>query len=175
MKRTGLVLALLFCTAMPALAQRLPPLPPPQKEGKSTFPTVILRAQFVKVVSQREADLNQEPDLYDYKAVTDLEAALRKWGRYKVVYGKEEADLIFSVRRVSTVPGLGGGPPRRTSTGIATEIASDGDQLAVYNGHTGAGGAALWRKGQKDGLAPPKMPLLKLFQEEVDAAAAKQP
>jgi len=160
----------------PARAQRLPPLPPAQKDDKPALSALVVKAQFVMVVSQREADFGKQRDIYDLKVVNDVESAIHKWGRYKLVYRKEDADLIISVRRAGASLGpASGGAPRRTPNGIGTEYASEGDDLAVYNGRTGTGGATLWRKGQKDGLAMPKMPLLRLFLEEVDAAAAKMP
>lgn len=160
---------------LPADAQRLPPNPPPQKDKaeKSRLPEIIVRAQFVMVVSQREADFSQRPDVIDLKAVGDVEAALSRWGRYKLVYIKQSADLIISVRRAeNVVVQLGrGAPTGRTPA----EYSSEGDHLAVHDAHSGTSSPALWRKALKNGLSGRDMPLLKIFREEVEAAAAKTP
>lgn len=170
MKRPLAFLGFLACTlAIPAAAQRVPPPPRKEKENKGTLPALVVKAQFVMVVSQREADFNQERDVLDVKAVMDVENAIMKWGRYRIVTRKEDADLIFSVRRIGDAVASTSRTIRRP------EIAVDGDHLAVFNAHTGTDGPALWRKSMKDGLASPKMPLLRALQEEIDAAAAKIP
>ncbi len=162
---------------IPALAQRVPPPPAREKDNKESkvLPALVAKAQFVMVMSQREADFGQRPDVFDLKAVNDVENAVHKWGRYKLVYRKEDADLIFSVRRAGASLGPAGAPRPSPGGGLGMDYASEGDYLAVYNAHTGTSGAKLWSKAQKDGLATPKMPLLQAFQDDVEKSATKTP
>lgn len=171
MKHKAIALAaLLVCVLVAVQAQRRTeqrPLPGENSERK--MPELVLRAQYVMVVAQREAEMGSRPDAEDLRVVADTEAAIRKWGRYQLVFQKEAADLILSVRRSSTMAQIGGGPGSR-------DTAPQGDSLGVFNARIGGTGSSpLWRKGQKDGLARPNMPLLKMFREEVEAAAIKNP
>ncbi len=147
-----------------------------------TIPELLVKAQFVMVTSQREEDTGQQRDVEGVQAVADVETALRKWGRYKLVYRKEDADLIVSVRRAaSAILRMGGSfggdsrGDRRVGTTVGGEAATPGDHLAVYDAHIGTNAPALWRKAQKNGLARPDMPLVKLLQEEVEGASGKTP
>jgi hypothetical protein len=152
---------------------------PTNAQKKPVIPEVITKARYVMVLAQREAEIGQQRDFEDERVIGEAESALAKWGRYKVVYRKDEADLIITVRRAATVTGrIGGGVggtgngQRRGGTVIGAEgAAPSGDYVAVFNARSGPSGSPLWRKVQKDGLAAPKMPLLKLLEEEVEAAA----
>ncbi len=178
--RSLLAMALLALVAIPAPSQRInlpPPEKKPEKKEKARISEFILRAQFVYVMAQREAELGQRPEAFDYQTVVDVEAALRKWDRFKLVMSPQDADLIFSVRRAGGVLGsVVGGPRAETSS-------SGGDYLAVFDARlarvSSAGaslGSPLWRATQKDGLAKPRMSLLKALEEEMAGApAAKTP
>lgn len=169
MNRFWIRLALLCCCVyLPSYGQRLPPPPAPsssQKVEKSNVPMMVVKAQFVMVMSQREVEGNQRPDFEDVQTVQDVENAIHKWGRYKLVYRKEDADLVISVRRVSTLLGRMG----------AGGTVSSGDYLAVHNARPNISSSTLWRQAQRGGLATPRMPLVKSFQDDVEAAAAKIP
>ena len=160
---------LLFSLAVAASsAQRLPPPPPAdkaQKTEKAKVHDLVLRAQFVVVMAQREAEMGQQRDAIEYRAIADVEAAVSRWGRYKVVMNRADADLIFSVRRAEAVPFSG--RPR-------IESGSSGDYLAVFDarGPAGSPGSPYWRATQKDGLARGRMSLLKALQDDIEATAS---
>lgn len=166
--KTMALAALLVCGLVPAQGQRRTEHRPlPAEETGRKLPELVLRAQYVMVVAQREAEMGSRPDVEDYRVVADTEAAIRKWGRYKLVFQKEFADLIISVRRSPAVSRAGGGPGSR-------EAAPQGDILTVFNARTGGvDSPPLWRKAQAGGLAVPNMPLLKMFREEVEAVPMK--
>jgi hypothetical protein len=162
---------LILVAALPTFAQRVP-LPPsdrrPDKQDKVKLPDLVLKAQFVVVLPQRTAELGQQPDPLDYQTVADVEAAVHKWGRYRLVMRVEDADLIFSVRRTGGIAMTGGVPRGDASS-------STGDYLAVFNARfysSGGPGPAFWRATQRDGLARGKMSLLKALQEDIETSAA---
>ncbi len=131
-------MVLLFsCTA--ALAQE-----------PKVMPSLVVHARFVYVTTydgnQWSANLLPE----DRQAVSDVQDALMKWGKYTVVYRPEEADIILAVQRRGSE-----------------------DVLAVYEGGLGASSIPLWRGMQEGGLDPNEMTLMTRFQTAVEAAAVK--
>jgi hypothetical protein len=140
MKRAGWLVALflLFASCMAALAQE-----------PKVMPQVVVQARFVYVTTY---DGNQwSPNLLpeDRQAVSDVQDALKKWGKYIVVYRPEEADIILAVQKRGTE-----------------------DVLAVYQAGLGASSTPLWRGMQQGGLDPQEMELTTRFQRAVEKAQA---
>lgn len=183
MKRVLAGIVFLAFAVAPAFAQRTPGPPParktPEKEDNKVIAQRLLRARYVMVMAQREADTGRSPDIEDLRTIADVESALRKWNRYMVVYDRQAAELIISVRRQGYVEkrtgGIGGGPTRGGTTPTIEMTNPNADYLAVYDAMVGTQSSPLWRKSMKDGLSRPDFPLLKNFKEEMDEAAKKNP
>lgn len=140
MKRAGWLLALflLFVSCTAALAQE-----------PKVMPQLVVQARFVYVTTY---DGNQwSPNLLpeDRQAVTDVQDALKKWGKYIVVYRPEDADIILAVQKRGTE-----------------------DVLAIYQAGLGASSTPLWRGMQQGGLDSQEMELMTRFQRAVEKAQA---
>src|SRR5207247_10131714 len=86
------------------------------KEKKEIIPALILRAQYVAVIVDPEAGISVANPGEDGIARSDVEAALEKWGRFKLTVNPENADLGVVVRKGGkaikpTIGGIGNGPP----------------------------------------------------------------
>src|SRR5947207_15847741 len=80
------------------------------KEKKEIIPALILRAQYVAVIVDPEAGISVANPGEDGIARSDVEAALEKWGRFKLTVNRENADLVGGVRkgRKALKPTIGG-------------------------------------------------------------------
>ena len=152
-------------------------------QSDSTIPKLVTEAQFVHVTTL-EGDPNSPNTLAeDRRAIADVETALRKWRRYKVVLQPGDADLIMVVRtgRIAsaTVGGTAGNRnprrvPRVTGPNIHTEAGGPRqDLLWVFDAKLGTDSAPLWRGEQRDGLEAPSLPLLKRFRADVERSSGK--
>src|SRR5437660_1633834 len=86
------------------------------KEKKEIVPALILRAQYVAVIVDPEAGISVANPGENGIARSDVEAALEKWGRFKLTVNPENADLVVVVRKGGkaikpTIGGIGNGPP----------------------------------------------------------------
>ena len=112
----------------------------------------------------------------DRHAVADVQNAIEKWGRYRVVYRRDEADVILVVRtgRAAEVHGgvqVGIHDAGRSAGG---EVGDPQDTLEVYMASSSAGSPPLWRSRAKDGLKPPEVQLMRDFRSQVEAVSKKQ-
>lgn len=142
MKRAWWLLAtLLLLASTLALAQE-----------PKVMPQLVVHARFVYVTSYDGPSWSGDVLPEDRKAIVDVENALRKWGKYTLVYEPEKADLIFVVQKRGTE-----------------------DVLAVYDAQRpGVTTATLWRGMQQGGLDTPEMPLVSRFEKSVEAATEKK-
>lgn len=156
-------------------------------KDKPIFPRLIVNARYVLVTTyfgDEPANVRVTPA--DRQAAADVENAIRKWGRYTVVYERKNADLIFLIRkgRIAEVqPGIsihaGSQKPtpgqERPNSGVAPILVGDAgdpeDMLAVYDAGLGIDNSPLWRSREADGLNPPEMSLIKELRTKVEAAA----
>jgi len=147
-----------------------------------TLPKQVVHAKYVLVTTyfgDNLADARVPPD--DRQAVADVEDAIRKWGRYTLVYESKNADLILLVRkgRVAGVQEgagihIGSNHPTPSVGDITNVDAGDPrDTLAVYNGAQGVDSSPIWRGVESDGLKTPDLPLVKEFRAKVEATAKK--
>ncbi len=140
MKRAWSFLALFFLIAACAAVWAQQP-----KE----MPKLVVNARFVYVTTY---DGNQwSPNLLpeDRQAVSDVQNAIQKWGKYIVVYRPEEADIILAVQKRGTE-----------------------DVLAVYQAGLGFTTNPLWRGMRQGGLDSKEMTLMVDFQRAVEKAEA---
>jgi len=110
------------------------------------MPRLVDNARFVYVTTYDGPSWSANVLPEDRQAVADVQDALKKWGKYIVVYEPGKADLILAVQRR-------GGE----------------DVLALYE----VGGASpLWRGMSEGGLDSLEMPLFTDFRNAVEQAAA---
>lgn len=152
----------------------------PKKPYK--LPALFNQARYVYVeaVDGQEFDPRIDPD--DRQAIADVHEALYHWGRYVVTTRRDEADLIFVVRKgrvatATTAVQVGAGPqgypgPRNVpANGVAVggELGPPDDLLEVYDRNPdNTRGALLWLHTLADGLNPPDLTLFRQLKDEVE-------
>lgn len=157
-------------------------------EDKSAIPAVIKNATYVYVMAYSGDVIspNVMPD--DRHAVQNVQSAIEKWGRYKLVYNRGEADLVLVVRtgrlaevkggvQVSTTTQRVGDTTSRShgsAESIGGEVGDPQDTLEVYMASQGTTGPPLWRGRAKDGLKAPEMRLLQELRSKVEAPEKKK-
>jgi len=169
------------------------------KDKKSELVRNITHAKFVMLTTLHGNDFQsaQVPP-EDVKAFQATEEALRKWGRYVIVYTPQEADLIMVVRAgrttsrhdgiampstitVGRVPPSGTGdpagapPPPPGSVVYGGEVGPSEDMLEIFDAHLGVdnfehASAPLWRKLQAGGLQGKEPALVNQLRKEVEQA-----
>lgn len=113
------------------------------------MPQLVVNARFVYVTTYEGNQFSPNLLPEDRQAVSDVQEALRKWGKYIVVYRPEEADIILAVQKRGSE-----------------------DVLAVYQAGLGANSNPLWRGMQQGGLDSQEMELMSRFQQAVEKAEA---
>ncbi|HUK87678.1 MAG TPA: hypothetical protein VLT85_08450 [Terriglobales bacterium] len=111
------------------------------------MPQLVVNAHYVYVTSY---DGNQwSPNLLpeDRQAISDVQDALRKWGKYIVVYRPQDAEIILAVQKRGSE-----------------------DVLAVYQAGLGFSSNPLWRGMRQGGLDSKEMGLMVDFQRAVEKA-----
>jgi len=125
----------------------------------------------------------------DLQAIWDVEAGLQNWNRYVLTPKREQAELIFVVRRGRLVTASGhvgvslgshsadkGVGPGDTSqqgnnAGGGVEVGPPNDLLFVYTRNPdGRLSGPIWMKSEPQGLHSPNVPLLEQVRQEVDTA-----
>jgi hypothetical protein len=115
----------------------------------------------------------------DIRVRSDVESALRKWGRYTVMIDPKAADLIIAVRSGRRASVTVGGEGRVGTGGIgygpvvSGDVGPSRDMMDVYLGPEGS--TLLWRGAQDGGFDAPNLPLVQQFRRDVEAAAKKKP
>jgi len=116
--------------------------------SEQLMPRLVDNARFVYVTAYDGPSLSANVLPEDRQAVADVQDALKKWGKYTVVYEPGQADLILAVQRR-------GGE----------------DVLAVYQvGRS----IPLWREMSQGGLDSQELPLFTDFRKAVERAAARK-
>jgi hypothetical protein len=71
----------------------------PAKDKKPSVPEVFGRAHtaYVEAVEGQQFDRNLDPD--EREAIADVQDALQRWKRYRLVTEREDADIVFVVRK----------------------------------------------------------------------------
>jgi hypothetical protein len=164
--------------------------------NKSDLNRRITHAQYIIVTTYYgNSIVNPNTPTEDRNVMLAMEQALKKWGRYHVVYSPEMADLVVLVRKGryavltgggtigvgsgggisigSGQPGIAGTVPDNRPIGTGVGISSGAeagmpdDELAIYDAHLGLDTSPLWRRMQHDGLRVPKIPLLEELKRQV--------
>ena len=162
--RRFLLLALIASLTLSSFAQK-------KKGPKQEIPDQVLVAQYVYVTGWHG-------DLYDLRtppeertAIGRVQTAVQDWGRYKLVYHPEEADIMLVVKPGHLgVVGVGRQPGSMgTSIGYGAEAGSPSDYLLVsmFPKEDPLQAPYIWRRGATNGFQGRKIPLLEEFRQAV--------
>jgi hypothetical protein len=154
-------------------------VPSTEAKDKSQLPKLVVTARFVLVTTyfgDQPASSRIMPD--DLQAVGDVQDSIKKWGRYTVVYRREDADLILLVRKGRVAEALTGvhiplgtdAPNPSIGTSVNADAGDPQDMIAIYQATRGIDSPPLWRARQMDGLKAPKMRLVQDLRTQVEAA-----
>jgi hypothetical protein len=161
------------------------------KDKKNSLPEVLGHAHtvYVEAVDGREFDSNL--DLPDREAIADVRDALHAWGRYTYTADREQADLVFVVRKGRSADANGGfggdggqmtgprgGPVSGQQPAAGGPAASAGDEMGAtadllevcQMNANGRRSAPLWQRAFPGGLESPRLVLLRQFKEDVERA-----
>lgn len=179
------LLLLLFC-----------PGPAQSKKKDPDVPALFRQARYVYVEAVDGDEFN--PRLYpeDRQAIADVRHALQAWNRYTLTIRRQDADLVFVVRKgrlaaAKVFAGVHTGartpgaqtpdqdpnqeparyPNSGTEVGASGEVGSPDDFLFVDAvSPEGRRGAQIWMQSRRDGLNTPEMALFKQIKDAVDKA-----
>jgi hypothetical protein len=184
--------------AIPLLLAVLLVIPNASAKKKSSMRAELLNAKFVVITNYPDSGKNVNASISPYagdrRAMADVEAAIRKWGRWTVISSNSQADLIIAVRKGriagagARIPVAEGGPtPRNTDPlhpRLETEVGPAEDMIAVYSAHgwpTNSPGEGdinidappLWRLIQSNALMSPSVPGVEQLRKEIEKAEAE--
>lgn len=143
-----LLAALVFLATSLALAAPKPPKVA-TSQNIPPFPGTLVNARYVYVTSYDgdQFDINLLPE--DREAISAVQDAIQKWGKFTLVYEPWQADIVLTVMS-------------RPSEDI----------LAVYDGH-GPHSQYLWRMMSRKGLQQNETPLVTNLEKAYENAAGK--
>jgi len=197
MKALKVVAVLLLL--LPALMQAQ------KKPKKQIVPAVFAQARYayVEAVDGNEFDPRVIPE--DREAIASIANAIRAWGRYSLTMHREEADIVFVVRKgrmasaqgsigVNREPGIGTGQSgnagsarqggqypgqqndQGTELGTRGEVGPPEDLFQVCQRNPdGSLSGPLWMRSLEDGLSGPRPMLFQQFKDAVDKAYPPTP
>jgi hypothetical protein len=140
----ALVVFFLLATVV-AVAQR------PQ----AIMPKLITNATWVYVTSYDGAEPNPRISPEDLQAISTVQDALKSWGKYKLVYRPEAAEIIILVH---------------TSRPWGATRGHWDDEMAIYDARNWRESTWLWREMAIDGLQGANPPLVESFRHQVEQA-----
>jgi hypothetical protein len=146
--RLGAILIVLFATTLALAAPKPPKVSSPP--NIPAFPGTLVNARFVYVTSYDGDQFN--PSLFpdDRQAISTVQDAMQKWGKFILVYEPHQADIILMVMS-------------RPSE----------DVLAIYDAHGWPQNQYLWRMTGRSGLQPSETPLLTDLEKAFQQATTK--
>jgi hypothetical protein len=147
--RAGLSVALTSVILLVvSLGWAAPKPPKTSPQDIPPFPGTLVNARYVYVASYDgdQFDPNLLPE--DRQAISTVQDAMQKWGKFIVVYEPRQADVILMV----------------------TSRPSE-DILAVYDGR-GPKDQYLWRMMGRSGLQPSETPLIANLEKAFEKATA---
>jgi hypothetical protein len=143
----ALLVFVLLATTLAFAAPKAPKVNSPQ--NVPPFPGTLVNARFVYVTSYDGDQFN--PNLFpeDRQAISTVQDAMQKWGKFILVYEPHQADIIVMVMS-------------RPSE----------DVLAIYNAHGWPQNDYLWRMTGRSGLQPSEAPLVTNLEKAFEQATA---
>ena len=191
MIRSRALALVLFAAAILGSAQN--------KKKHSDVSAVFMNAKYFYVEAQAGDVIR--PGLFpeDRQAVFDVQNGVQDWKRYALATSRNQADLVFVVRKGRAAAGqvgvgIPGGPRPQGSQGPPTqsrqpgqspddegvgggaEVGPGDDVLQVYT--TNPDGKLIgpvWNREMRDGLDGPEVPLLRQLRIAVEKAYPSQP
>jgi hypothetical protein len=130
------------------------------KDRKPSVPEVLGRAHtaYVEAVDGQQFDRNLDPD--EREAIADVQDALQAWKRYRLVTEREDADIVFVVRKGREIARDGngdlGGPSQNPSLGGPGGGPGIGPGARPGSG-PGLGGAPMPGQGEPAPVAGPSV------------------
>jgi hypothetical protein len=140
-------LATLLATTIAVAAPKS--APKADAQNVPAFPGTLRNARFVYVTSYDGDQFNPNLLTEDRQAISTVQDAMQKWGKFTLVYKPHEADIVLMV----------------------TSRPSE-DILAVYDAHGWPEGQYLWRMMGRSGLQPNETPLITNLEKAFDRATA---
>ena len=114
---------------------------PAKDKSKSSLPAIILRAETVAVIVNPGSEIPLANPGENRNAQSDVEQALTKWGRLRVVMDPSTADLVIAVRTGRGLsPTISGGDPNQRP--IVLQPGEGGARVGIQTGkppRTGTG------------------------------------
>lgn len=142
MKRYLVVLGLLLICAASALAA-----PNVSQSSVLLFPKTLTNARYVYVAAYDGDQFSPNLLPEDRAAIANVQGALTQWGRYVIVYSRQEADMVLLVQSRPTE-----------------------DVIAAYDAHL-PGADYMWRAMGRNGLQKGETPLVSQLQQAVETAS----
>jgi len=155
MKNKGISLAVLVAMmcVMATTFSMAAPKPPKAATAQSipAFPGTLVNARYVYVTSYDgdQFDSNLLPE--DRQAISSVQDAIQKWGKFTLVYQPNQADIVLMV----------------------TSRPSE-DILAVYDAHGWPRDQYLWRMMGRSGLQQNETPFITDLQKAFERATTKR-
>lgn len=165
----------------------VPALATTQAKNKKPYklPAMFNQARYVYVEAVDGQEFNPRLNPDDRQAIADLSEAVDSWKRYILTVRRDQADLIFVVRKGRLAEAdlgvqVGSGPrnsPNRPAAGplpgngvaLGGRAGPPDDLLEVYvRNPDDTRGALLWQRTLADGLNPPDITLFKQLKNEVE-------
>ena len=160
------------------------------KPKKPQVPSALFReARYVYVECPDGGPLTPGLLPEDLQAIWDVETGIHNWSRYVVTPRRDQAELIFLVRKGrivtasghvgvslgshSTDKGVGPGDTSQqpNNAGGGVEVGPPDDLLWIYTRNPdGKLSGPIWMKSEPQGLRSHNVPLLEEVRNEVDAA-----
>jgi hypothetical protein len=133
-----------------SIAASKPPKPA-VSQSVPKFPGTLVNARYVYVTSYDgdQYDLNLLPE--DRQAISSVQDALQKWGKFTLVYQPQQADIVLMV----------------------TSRPSE-DVLAVYDAHGWPSDQYLWRMMGRSGLQRNETPFITDLEKAFEQATTKR-
>jgi hypothetical protein len=145
--RFSAILVMLLAATLAVAAPKAPKANPPQVIP--AFPGTLVNARFVYVTSYDGDQFDPNLLAEDRQAISTVQDAMQKWGKFILVYEPQQADIILIVMS-------------RPSE----------DVLAVYSAHGGPQTQYLWRMMGRGGLQPTEAPLVTNLEKAFEQATA---
>jgi len=155
MKNKGIsltVLVAVMCLMATTFSVAAPRPPKPAvSQSVPKFPGTLVNARYVYVTSYDGGQF--DPDLLpeDRQAISSVQDALQKWGKFTLVYQPQQADIVLMV----------------------TSRPSE-DVLAVYDAHGWPSDQYLWRMMGRSGLQQNETPFITDLEKAFEQATTKR-
>jgi hypothetical protein len=143
------LLATLVCMATLSLAFAVAKPPKPAgTQNVPPFPGTLINARYVYVTSYDGDQFDPTLLPQDRQAISAVQDAIEKWGKFTLVYEPKKADIVVMVMS-------------RPSE----------DVLAVYDAHGWPDNQYLWRMMSRNGLQPGETPLVTNLEKALEQRA----